>query len=105
VLDAETILGFQQLVRRIPVPEPVLQCVQEMARLNCAEASCIRAGQALVLGGKARAALHGRFCVSVGDIWAVAGPALRHRARPGCEIDSLLDPLSEQSPHESPPTC
>jgi MoxR-like ATPase len=38
-----------------------------------------RAGQALVLAAKARAALAGRPSVSVDDIRAVARPVLRHR--------------------------
>ncbi|MEW6320318.1 MAG: MoxR family ATPase [Acidobacteriota bacterium] len=38
-----------------------------------------RAGQALLLAGKARAVLHGRPAVSLDDLRAVARPALRHR--------------------------
>ena len=38
-----------------------------------------RAGQALLLAGKARAVLHGRPAVSLDDIRAVAPPVLRHR--------------------------
>jgi MoxR-like ATPase len=38
-----------------------------------------RAGQALLLAGKARAVLHGRPAVSLEDIRAVAAPVLRHR--------------------------
>ena len=38
-----------------------------------------RAVQALLLGGKARAALHGRHHVSVDDVRALAHPVLRHR--------------------------
>ena len=39
----------------------------------------LRASQALVLGGKARALMHGRYHVSVKDIQALAKPILRHR--------------------------
>ena len=39
----------------------------------------LRASQALVLGGKARALMHGRYHVSVEDIQALAQPILRHR--------------------------
>ena len=39
----------------------------------------LRASQALILGGKARALMHGRYHVSVGDIRALAPPILRHR--------------------------
>ena len=38
-----------------------------------------RAGQQLILGGKARALLHGRYHVSTDDIAALAKPVLRHR--------------------------
>ena len=38
-----------------------------------------RAGQSLLLAGKARAVLHGRPAVSLDDIRAVALPVLRHR--------------------------
>ena len=38
-----------------------------------------RAGQALVLGGKARALLEGRFAVTPDDLRALAAPVLRHR--------------------------
>ena len=41
-----------------------------------------RASQFLVLGGKARALLQGRFYVSAEDIRAVARPVFRHRLRP-----------------------
>jgi MoxR-like ATPase len=39
----------------------------------------LRASQALILGGKARALMHGRYHVSVKDIQALALPILRHR--------------------------
>jgi MoxR-like ATPase len=38
-----------------------------------------RAGQSLLLAGKARAVLHGRPAVSLDDVRAVAPPVLRHR--------------------------
>ena len=39
----------------------------------------MRASQFLILGGKARAILHGRYNVSVEDVRAMAYPVLRHR--------------------------
>ena len=39
----------------------------------------LRASQALILGGKARALMHGRYHVSVKDIQALAHPIFRHR--------------------------
>jgi MoxR-like ATPase len=42
----------------------------------------LRASQALILGGKARALMHGRHHVSVKDLQALAAPILRHRIIP-----------------------
>lgn len=39
----------------------------------------LRASQALILGGKARALMHGRYHVAITDIRALALPILRHR--------------------------
>jgi MoxR-like ATPase len=39
----------------------------------------LRASQAMILGGKARALIHGRHHVSIKDIQALAAPILRHR--------------------------
>jgi MoxR-like ATPase len=39
----------------------------------------VRAAQYLVLGGKARALMHGRYHVSFDDIRALAHPVFRHR--------------------------
>ena len=61
-----------------------------------------RAVQALILGGKARALLKGRFYVSSEDIRAVAHPVLRHRLitnysaeAEGITSDKLIDRLLE----------
>ena len=53
------------------VPQPVRQWVKWGAGP--------RAGQALILGAKARALVDGRAAVSIDDLRAVAGPVLRHR--------------------------
>ncbi|MCL4811025.1 MAG: MoxR family ATPase [Vicinamibacteraceae bacterium] len=53
----------------------VPECVRRWVRWGAGP----RAGQALVLGGKARALLEGRPAVSLDDIRAVALPVLRHR--------------------------
>ncbi len=47
-----------------------------------------RASQFMVLGGKARAALNGRSCVSLDDIRAIAAPVLRHRIRINFQANS-----------------
>ena len=47
-----------------------------------------RAGQALLLAGKARAVLHGRAAVSIDDVRAVAAPVLRHRVLVNFEAEA-----------------
>jgi MoxR-like ATPase len=65
----------------------------------------LRASQALILAGKARALLNGRYHVSVADIRALAGPVLRHRVIPNFYAESeritsdiLVDRLLEAVP-------
>jgi MoxR-like ATPase len=92
-LTAEEILGLQQIVRRVPIADHVSRYALKFTRLTRREKGEVpdfvnsyvswgagpRASQYLVLGGKARAVLHGRHYVSCDDIRAVAAPVLRHR--------------------------
>ena len=92
-LNAEEILELQHIVRRVPVAETVARFALALARKtrpNQDDAPSFirdyvswgagpRASQYLVLGGKARAVIQGRFFVSHEDIQAVAYPVLRHR--------------------------
>jgi MoxR-like ATPase len=86
------IVAFQELVRRVPAAEPVARYAVNLARASrpgpnapdfikewVSYGASIRAGQHLMLGGKARALMHGRFHVSFDDIKALAKPILRHR--------------------------
>ena len=93
VLDAEEILRLQEIVRRVPIADHVARYAIKLARLTRVGKSEVpqfvqdwvswgagpRASQYLVLGGKARAVLGGRYYVSCDDIQAVAYPVLRHR--------------------------
>ena len=92
VLDAETILRYQQLVRRVPAASHVIQYAVRLARATRPGAddgkgihefvgwgAGPRAGQNLVLGAKARAVLHGRPTPGVEDVKAIAPAVLRHR--------------------------
>ena len=93
VLSGEKILLLQKIVRRVPAADHVIRYALQLARMtrpNKGDAPDFireyvswgagpRASQYLVLGAKARAVLHGRFCVGCEDIRAVAPPVLRHR--------------------------
>lgn len=93
VLDPETILRLQHLVLRVPVSDEVVNHAVNLVRKTRPEnekspdfvkeflswGAGPRAGQALILAGKARALLDGRFTVSAEDVNALARPILRHR--------------------------
>jgi MoxR-like ATPase len=93
VLTGPEILELQQLVRRVPIADHVVHYAMRLVRSTrhrTADAPDFikehlswgagpRATQYLILGGKARALLHGRSYVSCEDVAAVAHPVLRHR--------------------------
>jgi MoxR-like ATPase len=91
-VNGEDILEFQRLVRRVPVPDSVSRYAVSLVRASRPApegldfirewvnwGASLRASQYLILGGKARALLNGRFNVSVEDIQALAYPVMRHR--------------------------
>ena len=93
VLSGEQILELQKVVRKVPVPDHVMDFVLDLVRYTrpgekespafikelIAWGAGPRACQNLVLTGKVRAVLQGRFHVTVDDIEALALPVLRHR--------------------------
>ena len=93
VLDARTLHGLQDLVRRIPVSKGLIKAAVRLARMTRpadADAPALvkqyvewgagpRASQYLVLGAKARAALDGRPMADLDDVRSVALSVLRHR--------------------------
>ena len=93
VISAEEILYFQELIRRIPVSDKVLEYAVGLAvktRANSDMAPEIvkkylawgagpRASQFLVLGAKCHAAIHGKYSPDMEDVNAVATAILRHR--------------------------
>jgi MoxR-like ATPase len=93
LLGGEKILAFQQLVRRVPVPEHIYDyavSIVRKTRPNEPEAPAWikefvawgagpRAVQYLILGAKARAAIKGSYLVRLEDVEAVASPVLSHR--------------------------
>ncbi len=92
VLNGDDILLFQQIVRQVMVSEPIARYAVRLVDATRPGRSApelvdkwvkwgagLRASQALILGGKARALMHGRYHVSLKDIQALAAPVLRHR--------------------------
>jgi MoxR-like ATPase len=93
VLGGEDILQFQAVVREVVVAEDVARYAVRlvdasrptqatspaMVKKYVKWGAGLRASQALVLGAKARALMHGRYHVSFADIRALALPSLRHR--------------------------
>jgi MoxR-like ATPase len=93
VLSGDQIIDLQQLVRRVPIADHLIEYAVRLVRSSRPGDSLApdyvrdmvnwgagpRASQFLVLAGKARAVLHGRHSVAAEDIRAVALPTLRHR--------------------------
>lgn len=93
VLDAAGILEFQDLIRRVPVPENVLEYAvglvhktrpsspnaPDIAKQYISYGAGPRASQYLVLGAKCHALLNGKFSPDIEDVRALALPVLRHR--------------------------
>jgi MoxR-like ATPase len=92
VVTGDDIVAFQQLVRRVPAAEAVARYAVNLTRASrpgpgspdfvkewVSYGASVRAPQHLLLGGKARALMKGRFHVSFEDVRALARPVLRHR--------------------------
>ena len=127
VLSPQRIVELQELVQRVPAADHVVRYAVALARATRprppagAAAGAVggagnppqfiqdyvqwgagpRASQFLILAGKARAILDGRFAVSIDDVAALARPTLQHRlilnyraeaegVRPGDLVDRLL---------------
>jgi MoxR-like ATPase len=122
ILDAKSVLRYQDLVRQVPISEHVAkyaarlcratrpqsdeapEFISEFVRYGCGP----RAGQSLILTAKAHVVLNGRFNVSCDDIRKYALPVFRHRmilnfaaASEGLDTDAvikrLLDTVGEES--------
>jgi len=102
VVTGKDMVAFQKLVRRVPVSEAVMRYAVSLARISRpgqADApdfvkkwveygASVRAAQYLVLGGKARALMQGRYHVSFEDIRGLAHPVFRHRVLTNFHADS-----------------
>jgi MoxR-like ATPase len=119
VLTGQQILELQHLVRRVPVTDHVIQYTLALVRQTrvgeqgtpkfvrdwLSWGAGPRAVQYLILGGKARALLHGRAHVQCDDIQALAYPVLRHRiltnftaASEGITTDTVIGRLIKETP-------
>ncbi len=93
VLSPEEIVYFQQLVRRVPVPDnvyeyavnlvaktrPNTEKAHEWANRYLSWGAGPRASQYLIIGAKANALLNGKYAPDIEDVQRVAVPILRHR--------------------------
>lgn len=93
ILTGEQIMEYQELVRRVPVPDNVLEYAVKLVgktRFDSEFAPQItkdfiswgagpRASQYLIIGAKCHALLNGKFSPDIEDVKAVAKPILRHR--------------------------
>ncbi len=121
VMSARDILKLQTVVRRVPCADHVIRYAMKFARWTrpaedlappfireyVAWGAGPRASQFLVLAGKARAALNGRYYVSTEDIRQIAHPVLRHRIitnfnaeAEGVRSNQLIDWLIRDIPKE-----
>jgi MoxR-like ATPase len=121
VLSGPEILSLQEIVRKVPVADHVIRYALQFTRLTRrGEGQCPpfineyvswgagpRASQHLILAGKARALLKGRYHVSTEDIRQVALPVLRHRIvtnfnaeAEGIRGDAIVQKLAEFIPRQ-----
>ena len=118
-VNGADLVGFQRLVRRVPVADAVMRYALSIVRTSrpkskqapdsvkkfVAFGASVRAAQYLVLGAKARALTQGRYHVSYEDIRSLAHPVLRHRVltnfraeSEGVTTDSIIDELLSAVP-------
>jgi MoxR-like ATPase len=120
-LGPEEVVRLQDYVRGVPIADSVVNYAARLiaaTRPGCggpaeihkyiAYGASPRASQCLVLGGKARAILAGRFHVDFADLKALAAPVLRHRlvlnfhARADkVDADTLVERLLALVPQEA----
>ena len=120
VLDAQSVIEFQQLVKRVPVAEFIVQYARRIVRSTRPKTDEApgfvkdmvmwgagpRAGISLLTAAKAYALLSGRGHVTTGDIDRMAYPVLRHRVMTsfnaeasGVTSDELIRMLLQHHSH------
>lgn len=124
IFTGEDVIGFHDLVRKVPVAEDVVRYAVRLAAASRPRQETtpgfindwvnwgagLRAGQYMVLGAKARALLQGRSHATVQDIQALAAPVLRHRIllnykaeAEGITVDQLIVRLQEATNNPQKP--
>jgi MoxR-like ATPase len=114
ILTGEEISYFQHLVRRVPVPDNVIEYAVSLAnktRPGVVGGSAVakdylewgagpRASQYLVMGAKCNALLSGKYSPDMEDVRAIAKPVLRHRIvrnfkaeAEGISVDDIIEKL------------
>lgn len=93
ILSGEEILLYQQLIRKMPIADNVLEYAvnlaantrpsvnnkNEMVNKYVSWGAGPRASQCLIIGAKCNAAINGKYSPDIEDVQAVANPVLRHR--------------------------
>ena len=124
VLSARAIVNIQKLVGSVAVSEYVVKYVARLVRATRPKdeqapkyvqelvdwGAGPRAGQFLIQGGKAMAAMDGRFSVSLDDVRRIAVPVLRHRIATnfqaqaeGLTSESIIERLLRETPEPEIP--
>jgi len=124
-LNAKEVTALQDLVRRVPCADHVMRYAMRLTRATRVEHGKVpqvvkdyvawgagpRASQNLILAGKARAVLKGRYHVATEDVRAVAHPVLRHRIlmnfnaeADGVSSDAVVDQLIKEVPADASAT-
>ena len=105
-VTGQDIIEFQRLVRKVPVPEPVMRYAVSLARTSRPIAANAPDFIKKWVSYKARALMHGRYHVNFEDIRALAHPVLRHRILTNFHAEServtsdqLIDQLLDAVPH------
>jgi MoxR-like ATPase len=122
VLTAEQVVHLQDLVRRVPVSDRAYEFALSIVRATrpgephasdfvrhwLSWGAGPRAGQFLILAGKARALMLGRLHVTIEDIEVAAPAVLRHRLVPnfnaeaeGVTVEQIVDKIMTLVPRDS----
>ncbi len=120
VLSGKAIVNLQKLVGSVAVSQYIIKYVSQLVRStrpkNASSPQFVkewvdwgagpRAGQFLILGGKALAAMEGRFSVALEDVQKIAVPVLRHRISTNFQAQAegmTTEDVIERIVRETPP--